>query len=281
VRLALGEQDENNQVNVEMNRSAEQAAEEVGLDFAKANYKFPSTTEPVSAARSLTLRQPDVVVSNNQLAPVMETVNKVYADRCVPVVQVVVPADGTVLFGPSDAEMGRLQGEFLAEQAKEKGWEAREITIFGQLHAPLGPDIQQRVTACQEAAAAALPGARVANQENVAPTTDEAQRKMSDWLTANPDAGHLLVCSIADLYAIGDANALRLAGRADKALVTGVNAQDNVKEAIRSDGPIVGSVDLNARRWGDYWAALAVDIAAGEPIPSAIHPVVTMWSDQQ
>lgn len=281
VRLALGEQDENNQVNVEMNASAADAAKAAGLDFVKANYKFPSTTDPVTAARSLTLRQPDVVVSNNQLQPVMETVNKVYADRCVPVIQVVVPAEGTVLFGPSDAEMGRLQGEFLAEQARRAGWDESAITIFGQLHAPLGPDIQRRVTSCQEAASKALPGASVASQENVAPTTDEAQRKMSDWLTANPDARQLLVCSIADLYAIGDANALRLAGRDEQAFVTGVNAQDNAKQAIRAGGPIVGSVDLNATRWGDYWAALAVDVAAGEPVPDVINPAVSMWSGGQ
>ena len=263
-----------------MNSSTKDVASKAGVDLVTGNYQLPSTTAPISAAKTIALREPNVVVSNNQLANIMSSVNSVYSQKCIPVIQVVVSADNTVLFGPSNAEMGELQGATLAKFAQTKGWDPASVTVFGQLDAPLGPEIQKRVTACQDKVKSLLPGVAVENQDNIAPTTADAQKSMSDWLTAHPNAKNLLVCSIADLYAIGNANALKLANRASTAAVTGVNGQQDALDAIAAGGPIIGTVNLNADKWGSYWLPLAEDIAAGKPVPSEVHPVVAMLPQQ-
>lgn len=275
--VGFGAQDTTLEVNVTMNESMTKASETAGVDLAFADYKFPDTTAPVEAARSIALREPAVVVSNNQVDTLLDTVNAVYSDACIPVVQVVTASEGTVLFGPSNPEMGKLEGERLVEYAQGRSWTADSITLFTTYFSPAGPEVAKRASECQATVEAAFPGLQKVDHDTTSTNSLTLQNAFTDVLTANPQAENILVCTIADAWALADANALKQAGRHTNAAVTGVNGGSAVLEEIAAgDTALVGTVDLGAAQWGDYWIPLAADIAAGKPVPAEIYAPIKM-----
>ena len=275
--VGFGAQDTTNEVNISMNESMVAAAEAAGVDLAFADYKFPSTSDPVSAARSITVREPAVVVSNNQLDDLLESVNSIYTEACVPVVQVVTAAEGTVLFGPSNAGMGVLQGERLVEFATEQGWGADELTLITTFFSPAGPEVALRASVCADTVLEAFPGIPVVEHDTTSTTSLELQNNFTDVLTANPDAAKILNCTVADLWATANAVALQLSGRHLDAAVTGVNGGAAVLDAISAgDTALVGTVDLGAAQWGEYWIPLAQDIGSGLPVPLEVYAPIVM-----
>lgn len=279
--VGFASQDTTNEVNLSMNDSITQAASAAGVDLAVADYKFPSTSEPVSAARSITVREPAVVISNNQLDDLLDSVNQIYKDACAPVVQVVTKAQGTVLFGPSNADMGELQGQRLVDVAKASKWTEDEITLFTTFYSPAGPEVALRASECAKTVKETFPNVKVVEHDTKSTTSLELQNAFTDQLTANPDADKILVCTVADLWATADANALELAGKAADSAVTGVNGGSSVLDAIKKgNSALVGSVDLGAAEWGSYWVPLAEDIASGKPVPSEVYAPVKMLPEE-
>lgn len=275
--VGFGAQDTTNEVNISMNDSMTAAAKAAGVDLAFADYKFPSTSDPVSAARSITVREPAVVVSNNQLDDLLESVNSIYKEACVPVVQVVTAAEGTVLFGPSNAGMGELEGQRLVDFATEQGWAPEDLTLITTFFSPAGPEVALRASVCADTVLKAFPGIPVVEHDTTSTTSLELQNNFTDVLTANPDAKKILNCTVADLWATANAVALQLAGRQMDAAVTGVNGGSAVLDAISAgDTALVGTVDLGAANWGDYWIPLAQDIGSGLPVPKEVYAPIVM-----
>lgn len=275
--LGFGAQDTTNEVNVTMNKSMKETAKKADVDLAFADYKFPDTTVPLEAARSLVVRAPAVVVSNNQIDTLLDTVNQTYTDACIPVIQVVTAAEGTVLFGPSNPDMGVLEGERLVQHAHENKWTAENTTLFTTYFSPAGPEVAKRASECAATVKKALPGIATVDHDTASTNSLELQNAFNDVLTANPDAKNILVCTIADLWALADANALKQAGRHENAAVTGVNGGTAVLEEIAAgDTALVGTVDLGADVWGSYWIPLAADIAAGRPVPEEVYAPIKM-----
>lgn len=275
--VGYGAQDTTNEVNITMNESMTATAEAAGVELAFGDYKFPSTSDPVSVARTIAVREPAVVVSNNQLDDVLASVNAIYSDACIPVVQVVTAAEGTVLFGPSNSAMGQLEGERLVEYANAQGWTADDTTLITTLYSPAGPEVAKRATVCADVVKEAFPGIEAIETDTTSTTSLELQNNFTDVLTANPGAEHILNCTVADLWALANANSLKLAGRQADAAVTGVNGGTAVLEAIEAgDTALIGTVDLGAASWGEYFLPLAQDIADGKPVPTEVYAPVVM-----
>jgi len=275
--VGFGAQDTVNEVNITMNRSMKDSAAKAGVDLALADYKFPSTTDPITAAKSLIVRTPAVSVSNNQLDNLLASVNSLYKAACIPVVQVVTAAPGTVLFGPSNSGMGQLEGQRLVDVAKKRGWSAPGTTLITTFYSPAGPEVAKRASVCADAVKKAFPGIKSVESSTKSTTSLDLQNNFTDVLTANPDAKNILNCTVADLWALANANALKIAGRQGTAAVTGVNGGKAVTDAIAAGNTaLVGTVDLGAASWGDYWIPLAQDISAGKPVPAEVYAPIAM-----
>ncbi len=279
--VGFGAQDTVNEVNISMNASMDSAADRADVVLAVADYQFPSTSEPSSAAQSIVVREPSVVVSNNQLDDVLESVNEIFFEACIPVVQVVTQSPDTVLFGPSNAGMGELEGQRLVEFANSQGWTAENTTLFTTFFSPAGPEVALRASVCADVVREAFPGIKSVEHDTTSTTSLDLQNNFTDLLTANPDAENILSCTVADLWALANAEALKVAGRHTTAAVTGVNGGSAVLDAIiEGDTALVGSVDLGAAQWGEYWIPLAQDIAAGMPVPTEVFAPIVMLPEE-
>lgn len=279
--VGFGAQDTVNEVNITMNASMDRAGSVADVVLAIADYQFPSTSEPISAAQSIVVREPAVVISNNQLDDVLDSVNEIYVEACIPVVQVVTASAGTVLFGPSNAGMGVLEGERLVAFAESQGWTAENTTLFTTFFSPAGPEVALRASVCADVVREAFPGIESVEHDTTSTTSLELQNNFTDMLTANPDAENILSCTVADLWALANAEALKVSGRHVNAAVTGVNGGSAVLDAItEGDTALVGSVDLGAALWGEYWIPLAQGIAAGRPVPAEVFAPIVMLPEE-
>jgi ribose transport system substrate-binding protein len=275
--IGFGEQDNIEPVNISMNESMTSATKAAGATLALGNNQFPSTSAPLDAARTIVTRHPAVVINNNQTAALLSSVDQIFKTACVPVVQVVTASTGTVLFGPSNSGMGNLEGQRLVAVAKKHGWDPSSITLMTTLYSPAGAAVDLRAQTCAKTVKAAFPSAKEATSDTNSTTSSVLQSDFTDQLTANPNAKHILVCTVADLWATADANALKLAGKQKDAAVTGINGGTDILAAIKAGNTaLVGTVDLGAAEWGKYWVPMAETIAAGEPIPAQVDAPIKM-----
>lgn len=273
--LGFGTQGEGIALLDALNGAMKATAARVGVPLVYANYNtLNSTTDVITQAQTIALRKPDAVISFNVLTAQIPAVNTLFG--CTPIVQITAPAPNTVVFGASSSDVGKTEGQYLADYAKKQNWAAGSVTVLGLQTPSLGASIGERITLCQSTVQSLLPGAKVDNLPSVASTTADAQTKVTDWLTAHPNDKNVLVCTISDIYAFGVANAFKGANRAQDGVVVGAGGGTDAITTIKGGGPYLGSVDFGWSKYPDYLVPLVQDILEGKAVPSEIHQKLTV-----
>jgi ABC-type sugar transport system substrate-binding protein len=270
--IGFGEQTESNPFAQAVNFSMSSATKAAGADYFAVNYQWPDTAQPIVQAQSLVAKKPSVAVSFNVISATIPSVNALFNNACIPVIQITQKAPNSVLFGASNENAGRVAGQYLARYVQKKGWNPSEVTLIGPIVPGLGA-INKRITECAKVFQAALPKATY-SEVTMGASVTTGQQAVTDWLTAHPASGpgkYLVSCTIADIWSIAVANAITSAGRDGNAAVVGQGASLDGIKAIRSGGPIVASTWFDAGRYGRYIVPLALDILANKPVPLAVH----------
>lgn len=270
--IGFGEQTESNPFAQAVNMSMASATKATGAGYFAVNYQWPDTAQPVIQAQSLVAKKPSVVVSFNVIAATIPSVNALFNQACIPVIQITAASPNSVLFGASNENAGRVAGQYLARYVQKKGWNPSQVTLLGPTVPGLGA-INKRVTQCAKVFQAALPKATY-SEVSMGASVTSGQQAVTDWLTAHPASGsskYVVSCTIADIWSIAVANAITSAGRDANAAIIGQGASLDGIKAIRSGGPIVASTWFDAGRYGDYILPLALDILANKPVPLQVH----------
>lgn len=274
VRIGYGTQSEGVAVVDVANKSMKDAVGQAGGTYIFANYAYPDPAQVLTGARSITTRKAQVVASWNLVAPSMQSMLAIYKKACVPVIQMSAAAPGTVLFGPDNVQVGQEEGTGLLAWAKSKGWSASDSTVLGVTVPTLGASANQRVSSCIGTISKQLSGIGSSSLQLSESTTAAGQTQMNDWLTANPNKKHVLVCTPADTAAFGIANAAKSASRVDQVGVGGVGGSAN------PGGSFVGSVDFGFKNYGSIVVPLALDLVDGKPVPSTVSPPLSFKTGQ-
>lgn len=271
-KLGFGEQGEGQVLLDAFNQNMKDDATKVGIPLFVGNYNtLNSSTDVVTQAQAIALRNPDIVVSFNVLTAQLQAVNSLYSAKCIPIIQITAPAPNTIVFGASNSDVGKTEGGYLAAYAKKQNWDGASTVVMGLQTPSLGAEIGKRITDCETAVSSALSGVKVDNLPQVASNTADAQTKMTDWLTAHPTSHHVLVCTISDIYAIGVANALKGSNRAQDGAVVGAGGGSDATSTIKAGGPMIGTVDFGWGHYADYLIPLAEDVLSGKVVPTEIH----------
>jgi ribose transport system substrate-binding protein len=270
MKLALGEQGESVGQQTQMNDNVKADAKAAGISLIVGNYNYPSTTDPITAAQTMVLQKPDVAISYQVLANLLEPVDSNFVKACIPFIQVTVPYKNYPTFGLSNQDDGKLMGSFLGDYATKHSWAPDTITILVSQNPAFGADVTDRMTQCNNAAKAKVPGATT-SYVDVGTGLDTTQVATTNWLTAHPNAQHILACGFADVFAQGMANALKAANRASNAAVVGTGGSTDARNSIKSGGAFAGTVNQHYDQYGDYLVAEAEDIFEGKPVPVLVH----------
>ena len=275
--------------DLKVNPSMRNAAEAAGVELLVFNNAYPSTTQPLENADACVTREPDLVVSFNVFAELTEAIMSKYNAENIPVIAVDVTHPGSVFWGADNCVTGRLAAQFAADWAVEHMWPEEEMVVLTGLDPAVGGAPACRNTAFTDFFKENMPGIPDENYFDVDMRTAElgpnagALAATTDWLTANPNAKYIVATSINDDRAFGIASAMAQADRGDPTVdgvVIGKNADLIALEAIRDgNSPLVGTVSFFPERYGDFIVPLALDILAGNAVPSIVrvpHEVISI-----
>ena len=275
--------------DLKVNPSMRNAAEAAGVELLVFNNAYPSTTQPLQNADACVTREPDLVVSFNVFAEITEAIMSKYNAENIPVIAVDVTHPGSVFWGADNCMTGRLAAQFAADWAVEHMWPEEEMVVLTGLDPAVGGAPACRNTAFTDYFKENMPAIPDENYFDVDMRTAElgpnagALAATTDWLTANPNAKYIVATSINDDRAFGIASAMAQADRGDPTVdgvVIGKNADAIALDAIREgNSPLVGTVSFFPERYGDFMIPLALDILAGNPVPSIVrvpHEVISI-----
>ena len=241
------------------------------------------------SADACVTRESDLVVSFNVFAELTEAIMAKYNAENIPVIAVDVTHPGSVFWGADNCMTGCLAAQFAADWAEEHMWPEEEMVVLTGLDPAVGGAPACRNTAFTDFFKENMPGIPDEHYFDVDMRTAElgpnagALAATTDWLTANPDARYIVATSINDDRAFGIASAMAQADRGDptvNGVVIGKNADAIALDAIREEiSPLVGTVSFFPERYGNFIIALALDILAGNPVPSIVrvpHEVISI-----
>lgn len=285
--LALGTQGEGIAIQDALNLGFKQAVAQVGGSLIFANYRQSEggAATILEGARNIALQRPSAISSWAGIQTVLPAMMNVYRAVCAPVVQITFPIEGTVSYGADNATVGRIQGQFLAQYLKDKKLSTGSVTAVGIRAPSIGVDVNKRPDVCTESIKKLIPQAKISNVDldSSQLSVAGAQTKMADWFTANPAAssGTVVICTIADIYAIGAGNAAKAAGRVGNVFASGTAGSTDAVALIRAGDPVVvGTVDFRFQDWGKVLIPLMLDALEGKIVPRLSAPNVSMITAQ-
>lgn len=281
----LGTQGEGVAIQDAFNNGWKTAAKQVGAQEVFANYRQSEVGAAgiLEGARAVALRRPQAVTSWAGIQSVLPTMMDVYKQICAPVVQVTFPVEGSISFGADNATVGREAGKYLANYVKERRLDSGPVTAVGIRAPSIGADVNKRLDVCTAEIKKLIPSATISNVELGSDQLSAAgaQTKMSDWFTANPasSSGTVVMCTIADIYAVGAGNAAKAAGRTQNVFSMGVAGSTEAAALLRSNDPIfVGSIDFKFQDWGQIIIPLMQDSLEGKVVPRLSAPNVSVMT---
>jgi ribose transport system substrate-binding protein len=200
---------------------------------------------------------------------------KIYDAAKIPVANIDVWHPNGIFLGADNYISGQIGGKAAGEYAKGLG-KCGEVTVFNGINPGEGDAAAQRMAGFTDGVqevCGALPAERIAEEIFDAGTTEQALTKMTDWLTAHPEAVFVLGTSIDDARSAGISKALAQNTR-DGAAV-GLGCDDIGVAETKAGDPattkFLGCVAYFPEKYPDYLISIGLDVIEGKPVPNEIH----------
>jgi ribose transport system substrate-binding protein len=228
----------------------------------------------VSNADTLLTRGMDLFIQFNVDASVGPAIMEKMDAANVPVIAIDIPHPGATFFGANNSEAGRQVGLTLANYAKEN-WNGQVDLLILVENPAAGEVPQQRmdgIVAGVKEVFADFPNGKIVRVDG---KNDEinAMRTVTDVLTANPNAEHIIIGTLNDQNGSGVLAALETTGRQDHAIVVSQGAEGPFLQNLRGEpNSWIASVAYFPERYGEYIMPLAEKILNGESVPAQNHP---------
>lgn len=266
--------------DVKQNDGVNAVARRSGVELKLLDNQYPSTTQPINVAKTVAQYKPDVVLSMNVIANLYPQIMKIFDRGCLPTVVLdLSPPDNTVFFGIRQGDMGTVAAEYAGEVMREREWDLAATHVVSCADADVGTDPgspYDRVDYFHRSIREQFPEIPADNYEMLNCQTQQgseiARQRMTDWLTANPQAKHVVGNAINDMRALGMHTALKAKGMGEDAALVGIDADPpNIKLIENGDPIFIGDVTQYPERRGELLIPLAKDIADGKPVPQEVY----------
>jgi ribose transport system substrate-binding protein len=259
---------------IAVNESVEATAEEAGMQLDVYNLKFPSRTEPRSAAESALVKQNAGVMQANLDPSVLPGFFDVLEEEgCVPSIQMHIPVDGRPAMGNYFPVVGREIGDYIAAEAQERGWKPQDTAVVQCTDPDNGPTVNvmfEEIPKAMAAADFAVPDENVFDLVCRLTESEAGRKRVTDWFTANPGFDHVAFTSIDSIRIADMINAVETEGLPDEdTIVSDGQADERSREFIREgteDMAIAGFPE----RFGEWLVPMMEDIMVGNPVPAFV-----------
>ena len=248
-------------------------AKKAGYEIVSLDNKLDGATA-VSNADNLITQKIDFFIEFNvdsKVAPaIMEKMNAAK----IPVIAIDIPHPGAVFFGADNKKAGIIAGNALAERAK-KDWNGQVDLVILVENPAAGEVPQMRMDGTLEGIRQSIPVddkkvVRVDGKNDVL----NAQRVVTDTLTAHPDAKHILIGCLNDQNGQGSLAAVEAANRADQVFIASQGADKPAIDNLRAEKANcwIGSTAYTPEKYGSFIIPLATKMLSGEKVADVNHP---------
>jgi ribose transport system substrate-binding protein len=263
-----------NAFSVPIHKSMYKLAAQMGVKLIYCDNEF-KTDKAITCAETLASQHPDFAVESNWQSAVAPAVMKIWNKAKIPVVTLDVWHPNAIFAGADNYTSGVIGGKAAGAYAKQQ-WGCKDVWVFLGEHLEEGAAADLRLSGFADGVqevGGALPSGNIAREIMDAGTTDQAITKTTDWLTAHPQAKHVLATTIDDERATGEAKALVASQRDGVAVGPGCDTVGvaAVKGADVSKNHYLGCTAYFPEKYATYAMSVALDVLAGKAVPQEVH----------
>ena len=249
-------------------------AKDLGLKLIYCDAEF-KPEKAISCAEILASQKPDFVIAGNWQGGAAAAIMAIFDKAKIPAASIDVSHPNAVFFGASNYSSGVVGGKAAGEYAKAN-WDCKDVWVFMGENLEEGEAADLRLVGFADGVqevCGALPADRIQRMRLSAGTADQAITVTTDWLTAHPEAKHILSGTIDDERANGMAKAFVATKRDGMVVGQGCDSVGIavVKMAPASENRFLGCAAYYPEKYGDYLVSIALDVMAGKAVPQEIH----------
>jgi ribose transport system substrate-binding protein len=265
-----------NPFSVSIHKGVYDLAKKMGIKLIYCDNQF-KTDVAISCAEQLAAQHPDFAIESNWQSGVAKQVMAIWDKAKIPAVNVDVWHPNGIFFGANNYDSGVMGGKAAGQYAK-KQWDCKDVWVFLGEHLEEGEAADLRLQGFSDGVqevCGKLPSGNIDRLVMDAGTADQAITKTTDWITAHPQAKHVLATSIDDERATGIAKAFVATQTDGVALGPGCDQVgiEAVKSAPTSENKYLGCVAFYPEKYPDYLMSIGLDVLAGKPVPQEVHIV--------
>jgi ribose transport system substrate-binding protein len=263
-----------NAFSVPIHKAMYKLAAQMGVKLIYCDNEF-KTDKAITCAETLASQHPDFAVESNWQSAVAPAVMKIWNKAKIPTVTLDVWHPNAIFAGADNYTSGVIGGKAAGAYAK-KMWNCQDVWVFLGEHLEEGAAADLRLSGFADGVqevCGTLPKGNIDREIMDAGTTDQAITKTTDWLTAHPQAKHVLATTIDDERATGEAKALIASHRDGAAVGPGCDTVGiaAVKEADVSKNAYLGCTAYFPEKYASYAMSVAEDVLAGKAVPQEVH----------
>lgn len=263
-----------NAFSVPIHKGIYKLATQMGVKIIYCDNEF-KTDKAITCAEQLASQHPNFAIESNWQGGVAPAVMKIWDKAKIPAVNIDVWHPDGIFFGANNYESGVIGGRAAGAFAK-KTWACKDIWVFLGEHLEEGAAADLRLTGFSDGVqeiCGKLPSGQINREIMDAGTTDQAITKTTDWLTAHPQAKHILSTTIDDERATGIAKAFVASHRDGYAVGPGCDTVGiaAVKEAPATKNRYLGCTAFFPEKYPNYVMSIALDVLQGKPVPQEVH----------
>ena len=256
-------------------KNIHEAADKMGVEIAVECDNAYDVEKTMSCMETIIAADVDGILLANWHSEIADEYSKLWLDAGIPAVTYDGPHPGTPDFGASNYDAGFVAGVWLGEYIVDQGWDDA-VLVIGTTDTPLEA-LLDRDRGCREGLLSVvdMPDDRIYELGMTTPAlVEESYNAMTDWLTAHPEAEHIVMCGSADERATGASSACEAAGMAQTCATIGQGCFAPALEELRGrtdeESAFKASVGYFPEFYGNYLVPMIVDLIEGNPVPDSV-----------
>jgi ribose transport system substrate-binding protein len=251
----------------------EELADKYGFEVVYCDTEF-KPEKAVECAEQVVSQDPDFVHAGNWQAGVAAAMMRVLDKAKIPANNGDVAHPNGIFIGADNYTAGHIGGKAAGEFAK-KEWSCEDVWVLLGEAPPEGEAADLRLQGFSDGVqevCGALSDEQI-NRVRADSTADQALTSTTDWLTAHPQANHVVSVSLGAGRSIGMAKAFQRTDR--DAYAIGMTCDgpeiEVVSQAPPEENRFLGCVAFFPELYGPLIVSTAQDVLEGKSVPNEVH----------
>lgn len=247
---------------------------EYGFEVVYCDTAF-KPEKAVECAEEVSGQGPEFVVAGNWQVGAAPAMMKVLDEARIPAASIDVSEPNAVFVGADNYSAGEIAGKAAGEFA-QKEWNCEDVWVLLGENLAEGEAADLRMQGFEDGVqevCGELPGDQIERLRLASATGDQALTATTDWLTAHPQAQHIVGTSLDDERASGIAKSFVQAGVEGYGVGMGCDTVgiETMRQAPPEENHFLGCAAFFPEKYAELLVEVAQSVLADEAVPNEVH----------